>query len=246
MTSPAELDRLMHRGWPGLATVDVDGWVVRLAAGVTARANSVLPVRPPRDLDAALAAVETLFRERGLAPAFQISPAAQPPALDALLSERRYERRTPTLVQTATVGRVMQRLAPSDRAVAVADAPDEDWMDCWWSVDGRGGLEERAIAQRILLSCPALYVTMHDKDGVAATGRIALAGTWGGVYCMTVREDARHRGHGTTILRALVEEGAKRSIRHVWLQVVEANRDARALYERAGFVSASRYHYRVQ
>jgi len=245
MLSAAQLDDLMHRGWPGLTNIPVDGWVVRLAGGVTSRANSVLPVDCPRNLEAAMQQVEALYREHGIAPTFQISPTAQPGSLDALLDERGYSLRSPTLVQTAGLDLVLRRLAPSGFEIAIEDEPDETWMDLWWSVDGRGGPEASAIARRILVSCPALYASMYDGDDVTAAGRLALVDDWGGIYCMAVRADARRRGHGNAILRTLLEEGAEHNIRHAWLQVLEGNHGARTLYERAGFVTASRYHYRV-
>jgi ribosomal protein S18 acetylase RimI-like enzyme len=246
MIAPAELDLLMHRAWPGLESIEIDGWLARLAGGVTNRANSVLPLRCPRDLDRALARVEALYAERGLPPTFQISPAAESPELDSLLAERGYELRAPTLVQKAAADIALKCLPPPHGEIEVAEEPDEAWMDCWWSVDGRGGDDARAIARRILLACPALYVTLRHASDVAAVGRLALIEDCGGIYCMAVREDARRRGQGTAVLRALVEAGVGRGVRRLWLQVVESNHAARALYDRAGFIDASRYHYRVR
>lgn len=246
MSLCAHLDQLMHRGWPALTNIDVDGWVVRLAGGVTARANSVLPARCPHDLEASLREVETLYEDYGMPAAFQISPAAQPAVLDALLAERGYERRSPTLVWTAHASRALQKLALSPLDVALSDEADEGWMNCWWSVDGRGDHAARAVAGRILASGPALYATAYDTTSVAAVGRLALVGAWGGVYCMAVRQDARRRGYGKAILRALLEEAGKRGVQHLWLQVVEENTAAQSLYQQAGFSEMSRYHYRIR
>lgn len=246
MISPAELDHLMHRAWPGLSNVPIDGWIARLGGGITQRANSVLPIESPRDLKVALEQVETLYREHGLVPTFQISPATQPANLDDLLAARGYESRSPTLVLVAGVDAVLRTLLPTPLNVMIADNPDEEWVDLWWSVDGRGGYQAQDIAHRILSQCPALYASIRDSMDIVATGRLALFDGWGGIYCMAVRENVRRRGYAQAVLRALLKEAVARQVGHVWLQVVENNHGARALYERAGFAPASRYHYRAQ
>ncbi|MFC6023577.1 GNAT family N-acetyltransferase, partial [Plantactinospora solaniradicis] len=244
--SPVDLDDLMHQGWPALASLAIDGWLVRLSQGVTQRANSVLPVSSPQDLVGALERVELLYRGEGLRPIFQISPAAQPAELDAILAARGYELRSPTLVQVARIDDVLHQLPTSDVSVAVDNAPDEEWLDLWWSIDGRGDADARAVARRLLVAGPALYASIRDGAGAAAVGRLALVDGWGGIYCMAVREDARRRGYAKAVLRALLERASKRGIQGIWLQVVADNHAARALYERSGFTRASSYHYRTQ
>lgn len=246
MASLAELDLLMHRAWPALQTIAIDGWIARIAGGITQRANSVLPVAAPRDLQGALEAVERLYEEQSLAPTFQISPAAEPAGLDEMLAGRGYERRAPTVVQRGTVTALLDALPPSTISFTVDQEPDEDWLHLWWTVDGRGGPDAKEIVRSIITACPALYISSRDTAGIAATGRLALVDGWGGIYCMAVRPDARRRGHGRAVLRSLLREAARRHIARVWLQVVEGNLAARALYEQAGFISASRYHYRVR
>jgi ribosomal protein S18 acetylase RimI-like enzyme len=246
MVSPAELDDLMHRAWPGLSTCRIDGWVARFAAGVTQRANSVLPIDCPTDLTDAIDEVESLYRARGLPPTFQISPAAQPGVLDTMLAGREYQLRTPTLVQVARVDAAVRKPASPDTQLTVDEEPGEEWMRLWWRVDRRGGLEAREIARRILSSCPALYARSSDDAGTTAVGRLAMLDRWGGIYCMAVREDVRRRGYARAILHTLLREAEERRIQQVWLQVVADNLGARALYTQAGFVDASSYHYRTK
>lgn len=245
MLSASELDDLMNRSWRARSEVNVDGWIVRLAGGVTQRANSVLPAAAPPDLPDAVVRVEKLYQDRGLAPSFQISPAAQPAGLDQVLAGRGYEWRSPTNVQVAAAGDVLRQLPLCCTDVDVKDEPGEDWMDLWWAVDGRGRTEARAIAREILTAGPALYASVRDGVGTAAVGRLALVGQWAGVYCMAVRPDVRRRGYAMSVLRALIEHAADRGVRHTWLQVVADNDAARTLYRRAGFADLYGYHYRT-
>jgi N-acetylglutamate synthase len=234
-------DDLLRRGWPALSEVDIDGWVARRSGGVTQRANSVLPLAAPADPDAALAKVERHYAEHGLPAIFQLGADVCPPDLDALLAARGYAYGSPTSVEVAPVPELLAGLPGGD--VVVEADPSEAWLDLWWAVDGRGGAAAREVARRILTAGPARYGSVVDADGVAAVARLALAGEWGGLYCMAVRPDARRRGLGSVLLRGLLD-GA--GVARCWLQVREDNPGARAFYARIGFRPVTRYHYRTR
>jgi N-acetylglutamate synthase len=244
-----DLDQVTDRAWPGLEYVDVDGWQVRLADGVTRRANSVLPIGQPTDTRAAIGAVERVYAERGLRATFQISPDSRPGNLDQILARRGYAADSPTVVYTADAHTVIEALG--ERAAAalrgchidIAAEPDPDWIDLWWSVDGRGDGRARAIAHRILTAATARYVTLRTADGVAAIGRLAIVDPYGGLYALAVRPDLRGTGLGGALVYALAREAGPRPL---FLQVLVDNDRARRLYERAGFSVASTYHYRVR
>lgn len=226
----------MRAGWPALEEVEVDGWVARFSGGVTQRANSVLPLAVPRDLVAAIARVEGLYADRGLPVIFQVEPGAE---LDRVLGDRGYEFRSLTSLQTAEVGD-----AAGPDGVDVTEAPDQDWLDLWWAVDGRGDAGALAIVVKILSGGPALYATIRDDQGAVAIGRLALVGEWGGVYCMAVRPDARRRGLGARVLDGLFAAGRARGVTRTWLHVLAHNTAARRLYQRAGYTEVAQYHYR--
>jgi ribosomal protein S18 acetylase RimI-like enzyme len=231
------LNDLMRAGWPALEEVDVDGWVARFSAGVTRRANSVLPVTTPPDREAALARVESLYAERGLPAVFQLAGGE----LDQVLATRGYELTAPTSTQTTRIGDV----SPVAE-VTITETPDQAWLDLWWSVDGRGDADALAVAVKILTGGPALYATLRDDHGAAAIGRLALVGEWGGVYCMAVRPDVRRRGLGSAVLRGLLAAGRERGCVNVWLHVLAENTGAKELYARFGFTEVSAYHYRTK
>ena len=229
----------MRAGWPALEEVEVDGWVARFSGGVTQRANSVMPLAAPADLDDALDRVERLYAARGLPVVFQLGPDARPAGLDDVLAARGYTFGSPTSIQTASVGTV-----PPVHGVEIAETPSPEWLDLWWQVDGRGDQSALDVAVKILSGGPALYATVRDAGGVAAVGRLAVVGEWGGVYCMAVRADARRRGHGAAVLSGLLRAGRARGVTRAWLHVRAENTAALSLYRQAGFTEASRYHYR--
>ncbi|PPG91373.1 GNAT family N-acetyltransferase [Rathayibacter sp. AY1F3] len=254
---PRLLDRLAADAWPALVRRPLGPWELRASSGVTKRANSVLASGDVVDQGAALDAAEAFAREHGIAPLVQIGPPS-PAGLTGLLAERGAAPIDRTLVLTGSVQEALAALpstsgsAPSGSApqprVRLAPAPDEDWLALWWSVDGRGGAEERAVAERILAGCPSSYALAVDGDGPAATGRLALVTApdgelWGGLFALATRPDARRRGLASAVIRALLEDASGRGVARFWLQVLAENAGARRLYASLGCRESSWYEY---
>ncbi|NNC11373.1 GNAT family N-acetyltransferase [Planctomonas sp. JC2975] len=268
----ADLAALADEGWPATERADVDGWVARFASGVTRRANSVYPAADVLEPDQAIATVERLYRDRGLRPVFQLSD--DDAELQRVLAARGYLEDSETLIMTATLATVANRLAEplatasdvatgeptagvqarvstdaagAESSVVVRDEPDDEWLATWWTVDGRGGAAELEVARRILTGVPSLYATVRDEHGAASVGRLAIVErdetTWGGLYAVATREDARARGHASAVIAALVASGADRGVTDVWLQVMASNAVARRLYGRLGFLHSATYRY---
>ncbi|PPF11279.1 GNAT family N-acetyltransferase [Rathayibacter sp. AY1A5] len=259
---PRLLDRLAADAWPALVRRPLGPWELRASSGVTKRANSVLASGDVVDQGAALDAAEAFAREHGIAPLVQIGPPS-PAGLTGLLAERGAAPIDRTLVLTGSVQEALAALsttsgsapsrpvpprpAPQPR-VRLAPAPDEDWLALWWSVDGRGGAEERAVAERILAGCPSSYALAVDGDGPAATGRLALVTApdgelWGGLFALATRPDARRRGLASAVIRALLEDASGRGVARFWLQVLAENAGARRLYASLGCRESSWYEY---
>jgi ribosomal protein S18 acetylase RimI-like enzyme len=250
------LEVLMDAAWPAAEREVSGGWVLRAASGVTQRANSVW-ARDPVDDDphrqlAALREARLWYRNRRLPLIFQVFDGPPHAALHAMLDDEGFTRQSETLVLVRQPG---AEPGPDsggpDPAVEISAEPSAEWLEVWWSVDGRGGADELAVARRILAGCPALYALVRDDGGApAAVARLALPGTapsgpgWGGLYCMATRLDARRRGYGGRVVRALLREGGARGLAGYWLLVMASNTGARELYARAGFREACRYLYR--
>lgn len=236
----------MNRGWPAAHSTELDGWLVRRAAGVTLRANSVLPAGAPYDLGRALDYVETLYQAHGITPSFQISPAAQPTDLDAQLAARGYQVKNPTLVQCAAVADVLAALPVPMGEVNISSVADDAWTEFWWQHDGRGGSAERAVARQILDRGSALYARIMVGDQIAAIGRLALVDDWSGLYCIAVDPAFRRQGLAQAVIHGLLLEATTSGIGQVFLSVLADNTAARTLYHRFAFSTVSRYHYRIK
>lgn len=232
MTRRLLLERLAADAWPPLEQVEVQGWRLRASAGVTRRANSALPLSGALPLDA----VVEFYRSRGLPPAVQVSDDAT----DAALERVGWQRDIDVEVMAGPV-------PTGATSAAVAPTPTEDWLRCWWDVDGRGGAEQLDVARRMLASvpAPAAYVSVVQDGRTVAVGRGVAQEGHLGVFSMAVRPELRRRGLGRQVLHALGSWGSERGARTAYLQVFDGNHEARALYASAGLVTSHSYHYRT-
>jgi ribosomal protein S18 acetylase RimI-like enzyme len=255
-----DLEAAMDAAWPALERHDAGGWTLRAAGGVTQRANSIWPRsltagQSGDDLPGLLREARAWYRRRRLPVIFQLFDNPAAPALHDLLDADGFTRQSETVVMTRSAtadqhpaaGPATAATGPS--SVELSSVPSPDWLRVWWQVDGRGGEDALATAQAILEGCPSLYALVRDADGrAAAVGRLALPdGTrHGGLYCMATLPDARRRGFGTAIMRALLQAGVEQGVTDFWLLATAANYGAQALYVKAGFREAGRYRYRQE
>jgi ribosomal protein S18 acetylase RimI-like enzyme len=251
----------MDAAWPAPDREVSRGWVLRAADGVTQRANSIWPRSEPLGAgDERLAAVRDArawYRGRRLPVIFQVFDTPGSSALNAVLDEEGFTRQSETLIMVRTAPAAGGDAPEPGAGIEITEHPSAEWLDLWWSVDGRGGAAELETARAIITGCPALYALVRDDDGrPAAVGRLAIvpgavgvpggAGSWGGLYCMATRPDARRRGYATRVQQALFSAGAARGLAGYWLLVMASNTAAREVYSRAGFGEVSRYYYRQE
>ncbi|MBW3646502.1 MAG: GNAT family N-acetyltransferase [Actinobacteria bacterium] len=268
------LDRLAADAWPAIEVVERRGWRLRAAEGVTKRANSALPltagVLTGDVLDEQLTAVATFYAERGLPARIQVSD----PLLDAQLAARGWQVESPTLVLASPVpgarpasyragsppcggllvdtpdvltsGSPQGRSSSPPPAATLTPVPDQAWLDCWWSVDGREGPRGLELARRCLerIASPTGYASVRIDGDVVAVARGVVDERWLGLFAMAVLPTHRRQGHGRHLLGALGRWAATHGASAAYLQLWSGNDPARALYTAAGFATAYGYHYR--
>jgi GNAT superfamily N-acetyltransferase len=241
-----ELEAVAARAWPALEEQRLGGWRLRASGGVTHRGNSVWPNSDDGTLklDDKLSAVEAFYAARGLPASYQMTLAAQPAGLDAALEARGYRLETPCLVMVADAAAVLAR-AGGGAGVSVAEEPGADWLGAWVGLDGaKPGEAEARTAFLGRTGLPLAFASASIDSKVAAVGAAALDSGWLGVFGMATQPAFRRRGLARAVLGALAAWGAARGAGRLYLQVIEANAPARALYDEAGFVRGYAYHYR--
>lgn len=237
------LDQIAAAAWPASEATALEGWQLRFADGVGRRANSVAPFPASPDagpLDARIGAVEAFYRAHDLPPRFQISPAADPTDLDAILRKRGYTTEAPVTIQIAPALAVAASALPED-PVSVTETAPADWHQIYIEGYGRDASTITAAAREQ----PA-FALWRDADGPpAAIGLGVLGGNWLGIFGMWTHPAHRNHGIGGALLAALAAWGVERGAIGLYLQVEDHNADARRLYERIGFKAVYGYHYRT-
>jgi ribosomal protein S18 acetylase RimI-like enzyme len=241
-----DLDEFVANASPAAIVQVMDGWLLRWNWGVTRRANSVLASGDLGRVDVAtkLQFAEEFYRRRGLRPRFQVSPAT-PPALVALLDQGGYNIDASTFVQTATVSDVFLRTAGAPSFPVELTA---SFSDAWLAIDTRSeGEPQHSSVRRGMLERigPRTSYALLRIDGTPAAVSLAvLERGWVGVYAVATLPQFRRRGASTVILRALAQWAEEHGAMHMYLAVMERNRTAQSVYERAGFRTSYSYHYR--
>jgi GNAT superfamily N-acetyltransferase len=236
----ADLELVAARGWQGLETGRLGGWLLRAGGGFTGRANSALVVGDPGTTPAdAVDAVAGWYSARGLRPCAQL-PGRQARAADAAFAAAGWDRDDDVLVLTAPVA----VHPPGPVPVDISPTPDEAWLTGY----RYRGAELPAVAREVLTNADQLAFASVRLDPapapLTAVARGVVTDGWLGVTAVTVAEQHRRRGLATEVMAALQRWAADRGAHSVYLQVVADNRPALALYRRAGFIEHHRYHYR--
>lgn len=247
-TTADELEDAVIDAWPAAEYVELDGWGLRASGGPTKRGNSVatLGAGGALSLQERIARAEAFYREREQPPIFQVGPAATPTGLDAELAARGYRVVGEAVAATADPSEVVSRLSRTYETSLSTTA-----SEAWLAHAGHSGRFSDAYevfaATLARLGTRCRFVSARNARGVIVGTGLGIASEDRlGVYAMLVSPDARRKGVGKSLLRALAESACSDRMRELYLLVEVDNAVARALYAQAGFCDLYRYHYRIQ
>jgi N-acetylglutamate synthase len=247
------LDEAAAHAWPAAETMPLAGWHLRYSAGVTRRANSVWPQGNVAggELAQSVAQVEQFYNERGLPARYQISPASQPVHLDEQLAARGYAAVARTAVQATELSSILRQTQPlraqPDFAVEVMEEFDPSWFAAFRRAEPGDPAQDAVLTgvfQRIQPN--RAFALLHIGDEPAAVGLGVLEGAWLGIFCMATVAEFRRRGAASAVLRTLAIWAGLYDAKSAYLQVMDDNTAARALYRQVGFQTRYHYHYREQ
>ena len=228
--------------WPALQQSLLDGWVLRFSRGFTKRANSVVPLYPSQQ--SAIEKIrycENLYSRERLKTIFRLTTIVESHPLDALLTQRAYERVDPTRVLVCGL---------DERTFASHGLFCEIHRAQWLEAYARTA-EVPAAGQQLHAMLLTGIRTEHIfgaivADGVpVACGIAVLERELVGLFDIVTHPAARRRGYARALVESLLNWGRRSGALHAYLQVVEANAPGRALYEQLDFEELYQYWYRV-
>jgi N-acetylglutamate synthase len=221
-----------------------DGWVLRVNPGPTKRARSVTAFfGSTQPLSEKIAHCETVYDRLGLPCLFRLTPFDVPPALDRELGARGYVAFDNTLVQVAPLSSPPMFTMPPDLEVASTSASGfSEALAALKATPARKRATRRAWLAQTPLPSRAV-VAMVDGRAVAV-GQSSIDAGLAMIGSVATADDMRGRGIATAVVGALLTWAWERNAHHAYLQVIDDNHRAHAVYRRFGFHTAYAYHYR--
>lgn len=213
----SEIRALEHAAalaWPGTQQYWHRGWLLRAAGGHTSRANSAVPL----DFSSAIADLDGIvgwYEERGLTPWLA-------------LPDRLITVRAAGVKQTRVMVRDIDPAGPVGTAT-LNDRPDTAWLNGY-----RRGIPEEVLTA--VIDGEVTFASIADAAGGRGALTCAPDGTsWLGISAVHVADGRRRAGHGRAVCETLQAWGADRGARRAYVQVLEDNDAAIALYVSLGF-----------
>ncbi|MEK4236055.1 MULTISPECIES: GNAT family N-acetyltransferase [unclassified Paenibacillus] len=242
------IEEITLNTWPAEQSVLLNGWVLRTAAGYTKRANSVNPLYGEKsslaDLTNQIKLAEQYYKDAGLKPVFKITPYIQPANLDEALAERGY-----TVVEPSSVRLLeLEGLATPDLRyeIQVQESLTEEWLNAFTKLSALSK-DNRSTLTRMLSACLLQqgYILLINNGVPTACGLGVIQNGYIGLFDIITASDQRRQGMAEQLLLALLHWGKTQGATTAFLQVVQANTGASALYDKLGFKEIYQYWYRV-
>lgn len=208
--------------WPGTEQDWLDGWLLRAGGGHSSRANSAVPLLFSSNAEA-LPGIIDWYAQRDLEPWLAL-PERLLPIKAAGVKQTRVLTRDLTLAQ-----------APSPVAT-LAQVPSHDWLQTY----------RRDVPVAVLTAVLDGELTFASLGAAVGRGAVTTApdGTrWLGVSCVRVAEAARRTGLARTVCATLQAWGAEHGATRAYVEVLDDNEPALALYESSGFRLHHRHRY---
>ena len=236
------LERLAFRAWPALETRSTAGWVQRLSAGYTKRANSINALEENIEFNHTLRiALEAPYRACGLPPVWRLSPLA-PPNVDPALARAGYRRIDESLVQRCP----LEGRFSLDPEVRIDTRPSAAWLAGFAELSPVAPAH-REVMTRMLRSieAPVGFACVEEQGEPIAFALGVVDGDHVGLFDVLVAPRARRRGLARRLTESVGAWGHALGARFAYLQVVATNTAALPLYADLGFETVYRYGYRV-
>lgn len=236
------IEEMSMNAHPSLNTVYYDGWYLRFAGGYTNRANSVNMLNSSILSNAdKIRYCEKIYTCKNLPTVFKITPLSLD--LDIALAESDYSIVTKTNIMVMDIPQI-----DTDRLSSVVTSDmNENWQSNYFRLNG---LNESSIpwAKKIHSNIinQTLCATLSYNNEIVACGLCVIENDYAGLYDIVVSAQHRRKGYGQDICASLISNATKYGAKKVYLQVVDANKNAIKLYKKLGFIDKYQYWYRVK
>ncbi|OBJ69159.1 GNAT family N-acetyltransferase [Mycobacterium sp. 1274756.6] len=211
--------------FPGTEQRWLDGWLLRVGAGATFRANSAIPLEMGASF-AAVPAIVDFYVERGRTPLFAV-----PDRLVSMRDDTPVERENRTLVTE------LPATLPHRPEIALAADPGPDWL---------AGYDRDVPVGELTAVLDGQVCFAVGPAGAVARAAITAApdGTrWVGLSDVRVDAGQRRRGQASAVCAALLAWAVEHGATDGYAQVRDGDDAALGLFTGLGFTPQHRLRY---
>lgn len=236
----ADLERATLDAVVPHALETLPGWLLPFDTSTIGRAKSAVPLSHQLQDADIVHTIADRYAVHGLSAAYRVADVSALANLHRELHSAGYRPEQATLVQIGSATRLLQVFGTGN--ATLTQQPTAAWSDVYVA-PGFDAVDGAHRVQALSRSPHVVYASLVDAQGPVAAGTASFSHGWASVHGMRTLERARGRGLAGCALAALAQQAVARGIDRVFLQVDESNAPALALYRRAGFQTAWRYHY---
>lgn len=241
-----QIEDMSLNAWPSHKMELYDGWILRFSYFYTHRTNSVEQFGTSAlSWREKVAYCEHEYSRLNSPAIFKISPLVSPD-FDYVLENRGYEIQHTTNVMTMELADAHLD-TPYEKVNFTDDIPDV-WIESLFTLKGTTNPVHRSVVPSMYRAIvkDTICASIWHEGKIVATGLGILDRDYIGIYAIHVKENYRHRGYARQICTGLLKEGMRHGAAKAYLQVVEGNTPAEALYTSLGFRFFYTYWFRVQ
>lgn len=231
--------------FPALSTVLLNNWVLRFANGYSKRANSVNPLTPCSDDETlTIDNCELIYTQQNLPTVFKITDSEYGLKIDHLLNSRGYRAEARTNVLMKHLNTLPKTNTATD--VTISKTFTDEWFHAFTQMNKVSNKNKNTLHQMFQVTIPKTYFASLQKNGeIIAVGLGVAQGEYIGMYDIVVKEHERRNGFAKQIMNGLMQSAKADGVLYTYLQVVDANEPAKALYQNLGYIHQYSYWYRV-
>jgi GNAT superfamily N-acetyltransferase len=243
--------------WPALQQIFLDGWILRFARGFTKRANSIVPLYESASANDRLAEkvryCEGLYAQQKLQAVFRLtsfSENSEQTALDRLLAARGYKLRETSLVLTTKLEKAPAQASFSEGTAAPVELQMlslDEWLTVYCQLTDMP--EPASSLHAIILkgiSGECGFGVLRADGQPVACGLAVVERELVGLFDIFTHPEHRGHGHAAFMVKGLLNWATNQGAERAYLQMVEDNVAATALYTALGFSCIYHYWYRIQ
>jgi ribosomal protein S18 acetylase RimI-like enzyme len=242
------LQEISCNAWPAVKNHILNGWIVRLAEGITRRANSVLPLcYYGNDALKDIKQVEQLYKQWNLPSVFQIPDYCEPQKLLSILEERGYVKEAESLVMLCSANEISNISQNEVFSYSHEEQESDEWFNALQQFNSASDNRIKGVRKIISrIKQPKNFFYAKKNETIVGVALAIIERSHLGIYNMTTNPELRRQGIARSIIFEMKKWCQEKDIENIYLQVQGDNLGAIKLYKSVNLTETFRYRYLIK